>query len=92
MTITVSITQFRQNIADYLAKAKEGYTILLKDEKKDEPVAELTGKRKFNLERFKKTLKKTAGTFSAKNHPEWRTKKNVIKWLEKSRQVAERTF
>lgn len=50
------------------------------------------GNKKFNLEAFKKALDSAAGVFTAKNHPEWRTKKDVIKWLEKSRAEADRTF
>lgn len=92
MTITVSISQFRQNISDYLSRVKAGNTIILKDEKKDEVVAEIVGKKKFDLESFKRTLRKTAGTFTAENHPEWKTKKDVIRWVEESRKAADRTF
>jgi antitoxin (DNA-binding transcriptional repressor) of toxin-antitoxin stability system len=92
MTITVSISQFRQNISDYLAQVKAGDTLILKDEKKNEEIAEIVGRKKFDLDSFKATLKKVAGTFSAENHPEWRTKKDVIKWVEQSRKAADRTF
>lgn len=92
MTITVSISDFRSNISDYLAQAKAGHTIILKDEKKDKEVAQLIGKKKFDLKSFKTTLRKVAGTFTAENHPEWRTKNDVIKWVEQSRKAADRTF
>lgn len=92
MTITVSISEFRQNISQYLAQTRAGYTIILKDEKKNEEIAEITAKKKFDIKRFKKTLLEVAGTFTAERHPEWRTKRDVIRWLEKSRQEAERTF
>lgn len=92
MTITVSIGQFRQDIASYLLKAQMGHKIELRDEKKGLVVAEVLGKKEFDLDSFKRTLKRTAGTFTAKNHPEWRTKKDVIRWLEKSRAREERTF
>ncbi len=92
MTITVSISEFRQNIAQYLARTKAGHTVLLKDGKKGEIIATLSGKKKFNPEAFGRALKSAAGVFSAKNHPEWRTKKDVIRWVERGRQAAERTF
>ncbi len=92
MTITVSISDFRQNISDYLAKARAGDTIVLKDEKKNEEVAELIGKKKWDAVAFRKALHEAAGVFTAKNHPEWRTKRDVIRWVEKSRKAADRTF
>ena len=92
MTITVSISDFRQNIADYLAKIKAGDTIVLKDNKKGEEIAEVTGKKKWDPVAFSKALHKAAGSISAKNHPEWRTKEDVIRWVEKSRKAAERSF
>lgn len=92
MTITVSISQFRKNIADYLAKAKNGYTIILKDEKKEQEIGKLVGKKSFDPEGFEKALNAAAGVFSAQNHPEWRTKKAIISWVNKSRLDADRKF
>lgn len=92
MTITVSVNQFRQHISDYISKANEGYTIVIKNVKKGKEVAQLTGKKKFDPERFGKVLKAATGTFTAENHPEWRTKKDVIKWVEEGRKAADRTF
>lgn len=92
MTITVSISQFRQNISSYLAQVQAGNTVVLKDEKKEEEIAQLTGKKKFDLVAFKRTLRKVAGTFTAKNHPEWRTKRDVIRWVEEGRKAADRSF
>lgn len=92
MTITVSISQFRQNISDYLSRVQMGNTIILKDEKRGEEIAQIVGKKKFDLTTFKTALHKAAGTFTAKNHPEWRTKRDVIRWVEKERKAADRTF
>ncbi len=92
MTITVSISQFRQNLSDYLRQVQRGDIIILKDEKKNEEVAQIVGKKKFDPVAFGKTLREVAGTFTAKNHPEWRTKRDVIRWLEKERAQADRTF
>ncbi len=92
MTITVSISRFRQNISDYITRAQQGDIVILKDEKKGEEVARITAKKKFNSESFGKALKVSMGTFTAENHPEWKTKKDVIKWVEKGRAQADRTF
>ena len=92
MTIIVSINQFRQNMADYIAKAKEGYTVILKDEKKDEQIVELVKKKVFNSETFEKALSAATGIFTEENHPEWKTKKDVITWLEEGRNASDRSF
>ncbi|KKR33473.1 MAG: hypothetical protein UT63_C0016G0012 [Candidatus Gottesmanbacteria bacterium GW2011_GWC2_39_8] len=92
MTITVSISDFRQHISDYLARVKAGDTVVLKDEKKNENVAKIVGQKQFDPKRFWKALKKASGTFTAKNHPEWRTKRDVIRWVEQGRAAADRTF
>lgn len=92
MNITVSISEFRNKISSYLSKAQEGNTIILKDEKRGDEVAEVIGKKKFDPIAFGKALDKAAGIFTVKNHPEWRTKKQVISWVRKSRAEAERSF
>ena len=92
MTIIVPISQFRQHIATYIEKAKSGHTVILKDEKKGQQLVQLVGKKKFNPEAFGRALKAAAGVFSAKNHPEWRTKSDVIRWVEQTRKASERNF
>jgi len=92
MTIIVSINQFRQNMADYIAKAKKGYTVILKDEKKDEQLIELVKKRNFNPETFGKALESVVGVFTAENHPEWQTKQDVLNWVKQQRSEADRNF
>lgn len=92
MTLTVSVSEFRQHIADYIAKAKDGYTVILKDEKKDQQIAQLVGKKVFNPYTFGRALKQATGVFTAENHPEWQTKTDVIKWLEQTRLAADRNF
>ena len=92
MTITVSISEFRQNIADYLARAREGHTIVLKDEKKGEEIAQLVGKKKFDPKTFGRALSALAGTISAKDHPEWATTGKINQWLRQTRKAAERHF
>lgn len=92
MTITVSISEFRQNIADYLLRNRDGHTITIKDEKRGEIIADVIPRKKFDPIAFKKALHEAAGIFTAKNHPEWRTKRQVIQWVERGRAAADRTF
>lgn len=92
MTWTVSISDFRNNLSDYLAYVRRGDSLVLKDEKKDEEIAQVTPKKKFDVEDYLKTLHQAAGTFSAKNHPEWATKAKVIKWVNEGRKQSERNF
>lgn len=92
MTLTVSVSEFRNNLADYLDKLSEGTHLLIRDEKKDKLVAEVIGKKEFDPVAFQKALKAAAGSITAKNHPEWRTKKDIIRWLGRERKAAERHF
>lgn len=71
-------------------RVTSGTNLLVRDEKKNQLVAELVGKKEFDPDRFEKALQSAAGIFTAKNHPEWATKKDVIKWLEKTRLASER--
>jgi len=92
MTIVVSISQFRQHIADYIEKARAGNIVILQDEKKGQEVIQLIGKKSFNPETFGKALSAASGVLTAENHPEWKTKKDVVKWLETERKAADRNF
>jgi len=92
VNVVVSISQFRQNIASYIEKAKKGDTVILKDKKRGQQVIQIVGKKKFDPDAFGKALEAAAGVFSAKNHPEWRTKNDVIKWVEQTRKASDRKF
>lgn len=92
MTITVSISNFRSNISDYLAQVKSGHTIILKDEKKNIEVAEVKVRKKFNSKKFWETLKRNTPIFTDTNHPEWKTKRNIIRWVNEGRKAADRTL
>lgn len=93
MTWTVSISDLRDNFSDYVAKVQAGDDLLVRDERKDEEVVKVVpAKKKFDPVAYRAMLKRVAGTFTAKNHPEWATKKKVEQWLRKSRMEAERTF
>lgn len=90
--MNVSVGQFRQNVAEYIAKAKEGHIIILVDEKKGQQLVKIVGTKKFDPEAFGKALKSSAGVFTAKNHPEWKTEKKVTDWVHSNRLKDERTF
>lgn len=92
MTLTVSISELRNNLAQYLESVANGDNLLIRDEKKNRLVAELIAKKEFDPDRFGKALQSAAGVFTAKNHPEWVTKKDVIRWLRKTRKASERHF
>ena len=81
---------------EYLSpSSKDRYMITacnVKDEKRNEEIAQIKAQRKFDPEAFGKSLKAAAGVFTAENHPEWRTKKDVIEWLQNSRKAADRKF
>ena len=92
MTITVSISQFRQNLSEYLDRVKSGYTVVLKDEKQEEEVAALTPRTKWDPDLFRRTLDAVAGSISAKDHPEWATPTKISRWLRKIRKANDRHF
>lgn len=92
MTLTVSISQLRNNIADYLEKVIEGNRVIIRDEKKDTVIAELTKAKSFDKDTFERSLRKAAGVFSAENHPEWKRKTDVVEWVRKNRLANQRSF
>lgn len=92
MTITVSISQFRENISEYLARIGQGDNVRLKDEKRNKSVARLVPDKSFNPSAFGRALKMAAGVFTSKDHPEWRTKRDITGWLRRERKSADRTF
>lgn len=92
MTYTVSISDLRNNIAEYCDLIRQGNTIELKDMKKNEVIGDIVPRQKNNNKEFFDWLKKNGPVFSAKDHPEWATKEKVVRWLRKSRMADERTF
>ena len=92
MTLTVSVSEFRNNISEYLDKVALGTHVFIHDGKKDITIAQITPVHSFDPVSFRTTLRANAGVFTAKNHPEWRTKKDVISWLRTTRKASERHF
>lgn len=96
MTWTVSISDFRNDLAEYLVRVQKGDELLIKDDKKDKEIVRVVPIEKFSQKQYaadyRAMLKQVAGTFTAKRHPEWATKKKVEKWLRETRMNAERSF
>ena len=91
MNITVSISEFRDNISDYLNKVSRGVTIVIKDEKKGQEIAKVTATQKWDPVAYRLMLKRMAeNPISAKDHPEWATRKKVEKWLRQTRKNFDR--
>ena len=92
MTLTVSISDLKNNISDYLEKVMKGTRVFVRGEKRGITVAELIQIVTFDKVSYEKTLRKVAGIFSSENHPEWKTKNDVVNWVSKNRVADERTF
>jgi len=92
MTLTVSISEFRNNMSEYLNKVSRGNQVLIRDDKKDISIAQINPVQSFDPEAFEKALDRAAGVFTAENHPEWATKKDVVSWLRKTRKNFDRKF
>jgi len=92
MTDIVSITELRSNISTYLGRAVRGGRVLIRDEKRQQTIAQITPVHSFDKLVYERAVKKAVGVFSAQAHPEWRTRTGVVRWLQKSRVDDERTF
>ncbi|MDO8658838.1 MAG: hypothetical protein Q7K55_08915 [Candidatus Levybacteria bacterium] len=92
MTLTVSVSELRTNISAYLEKAIKGNRVLIRDEKKDITIAQITKTSFFDKDMYEKVLRKASGIFTKENHPEWSTPSKVSTWLTKTRLSDERTF
>ncbi|MBI2327195.1 hypothetical protein HYU92_02645 [Candidatus Curtissbacteria bacterium] len=92
MTLTVSVSELRKNISGYLDKVIKGNRVLIRDEKKNKTIAQITQTFTFDKDAYERALRKASGVFTAKNHPEWATKKKVIDWVKNNRIKNQRTF
>lgn len=92
MTITVSVSELRNNISEYLDRAMGGDKVLIRDEKRNLAVAQMSQAPTFDSDRYGKILQKVAGTLTAANHPEWKTIKSTNDWLTRTRLSDERVF
>jgi len=92
MAITVSVSDLRNNISNHLEKVMQGTRVLVRDEKRNITIAEIIHTSSFDKNSYEKALQKAAGIFSAENHPEWKTKKDITQWVNKSRLSDQRSF
>lgn len=90
MTLHVSISDFRDNIADYLDRITQGVTVVIKDEKRNRELAQVVGRKKFDPLSYKAMLKRVAGSITKEKHPEWTSTATLETWLRKSRISEER--
>lgn len=92
MTITVSVSDFRNNVFDHLSMASRGGRVVIQDKKRKKIIATLIGERESEVREYQSMLKRVAGVFTAKNHPEWATRAKVDRWLRKVRLSSNRNF
>jgi len=92
MTLTVSVSELRTNISAYLQRVTKGTRVLIRDEKRDITIAQITQAYFFDKTIYEKTLRKAAGIFTKENHPEWSTPSKVNAWITKNRLADERSF
>jgi antitoxin (DNA-binding transcriptional repressor) of toxin-antitoxin stability system len=64
MNLTVSVSDFRNNLTDYLELLREGEKVVIKDARKDKTKVELTASEPsgFNWDNYLKEVKKLAGS------------------------------
>ena len=92
MTLTVSVSELRNNLSSYLTKVSEGNQLLIKNGKKKITIAQISKIHSFDKGLFKQALLKSAGVFTSENHPEWANKKKISTWLRKTRLANQRSF
>ena len=92
MSVIVSISDLRNNIAQYLEQVTKGTRVLVRDEKRNKIIAQISQNSSFDSVAYEKVLRKAAGIFTADNHPEWGSKENVVNWLRKTRLANDRRF
>lgn len=92
MILNVSVSQLRNNISLYLERVAKGTRIIIRDEKKDLAIAQITQTFSFDKNIYEKVLQKAAGIFTHENHPEWSTKSKVTNWVTKNRLKEDRSF
>lgn len=90
--LTVSVSDFRSGVADYLRLAVQGKTIIVSDKKRRVRLAKLVGERQFNSSAYRAMLRRVAGAFALARHPQWRTPAKLENWLRSSRLADDRKF
>jgi len=64
MNLTVSVSDFRDNLTDYLSLLQQGKKVIIKDARKNKPLIELTSvkPKQFDWDNYIKEVKKLAGS------------------------------
>ena len=87
-TTMINVTDLRNNLADYLDLVrfkKQALNI----SRRGKVIAQITHKTQ-SKENYSKAVKMAANTFSIKNHSEWKSINNIVKWVNKGRKKSER--
>ena len=92
MPITISVSDFRTGIADYLRLAAAGRTVVISDERRGVRIAKLVADKQFDSSAYRAMLNRVAGAFAAARHPEWSTPAKLESWLRAGRLADERNF
>jgi hypothetical protein len=93
MTHVVSISDFRQDMSYYIGLVSRGDTVVLKDSKKNEEILQMTKTHKWDPVAYRAMLKNiSAHPITAKDHPEWATRRKVEKWLRQTRSSWNRSI
>lgn len=84
----INVTDLRDNLADYLDLVMVEKRFL-DITRRGKVIAQIGPK--IQLEKnYAQAIKKAAGTFSSKNHPEWKNIDSIVKWVNRERKRAER--
>ena len=59
MTLTVSISEFRNNMSEYLNKVSRGNQVLIRDDKKDISIAQINPVQSFDPEAFEQSKRRS---------------------------------
>lgn len=70
--MTVSVSEFRKNLSDYLEKVKEGEEIVVRDEREREDLAELRPPEEKNWDEIMKAVEKAYGMWADIPEDEWK--------------------
>ncbi len=92
MTLTVSVSELRNNISGYLERVLQGTRVLVRDEKRNITIAQIKATTTFDKQMYERALQKAAGIFSEEKHLEWKTQTDTSNWVQKNRLQDERSF
>jgi antitoxin (DNA-binding transcriptional repressor) of toxin-antitoxin stability system len=92
MILNVSVSELRGNFSQYLERVSRGSRVLIRDEKRNVTIAQISQVIPFDKDSYEKVLRKVSGTLKSESHPEWNTKEDIIDWVRKNRLSNDREF